>query len=145
MQNKSAWLMALLLTLVIVPSVASPTISVSAQNASVGDHFQVPQQTGTPGGKLIAVSDYKHDVSSPLRDVPPARIPPRPDHEANPPASTGIQHSDASDPVVQGSLAPLAMPAPALNFDGIPFPGVACNCAPQNKIVAIALWATQCA
>ena len=24
------------------------------------------------------------------------------------------------------------MPAPTLNFNGIPFPGVACNCAPPD-------------
>ena len=29
-------------------------------------------------------------------------------------------------------MAPLAMPTPSLNFDGIPFPGVGCNCAPPD-------------
>ena len=40
------------------------------------------------------------------------------------------------DPVVDkgsflGELAP-SIPAPILNFDGIPFPGVSCNCAPPD-------------
>ena len=34
--------------------------------------------------------------------------------------------------MVQNVLAPLAMPTPILNFDGIPFPGVGCNCAPPD-------------
>ena len=42
-------------------------------------------------------------------------------------------HVDAPDPVVDrtvlGILVPEVMPAPILNFDGIPFPGVGCNCA----------------
>ena len=45
-------------------------------------------------------------------------------------------HVDAPDPVVDhgllGLLVPDAMPATILNFDGIPFPGVACNCHPPD-------------
>jgi hypothetical protein len=48
----------------------------------------------------------------------------------NPPIPSG--HRDAPDPVVQQKLGPLAMPTPILSFDGIPFPGVACNCAPPD-------------
>ena len=36
------------------------------------------------------------------------------------------------DPVVQDFLAPEAMPATILNFNGIPFPGVSCSCAPPD-------------
>src|SRR6185503_10769785 len=51
-------------------------------------------------------------------------------------------HVDRPDPVIQSSFgnmsdllspnAPNAMPATILNFDGILFPGVACNCAPPD-------------
>ena len=52
-------------------------------------------------------------------------------------------HVDAPDPVVDhgllGLLVPDAMPATILNFDGIPFPGVACNCAPPDTNGAVGL------
>src|SRR4029434_5226720 len=48
---------------------------------------------------------------------------------------TGL-HKDAPDLVVQkgtllGQFAP-SIPAPILNFAGIPFPGVGCSCAPPD-------------
>jgi hypothetical protein len=84
-----------------------------------------------PGGVTVG-RDYKHDVSPPLRDIKPVVAPPRHEHEENinPHINTG--HRDQPDPVVQSSLSPAAMPSPILNFDGIPFPGVACNCAPPD-------------
>jgi hypothetical protein len=42
------------------------------------------------------------------------------------------QHQNAADPVVQDFAFPAAMPSPQLNFNGIGFPGVACNCAPPD-------------
>ena len=52
-------------------------------------------------------------------------------------------HVDAPDPVVDrsllGLLVPDAMPAPVLNFDGIPFPGVGCSCAPPDTNGAVGL------
>jgi hypothetical protein len=94
----------------------NPTLSASAQGAS----------------GVNVIRDYKHDMSPPLRDIQPPIIPPRPDHEEVAPHSTGIQHHNAPDTVVQSSLAAPAMPSTTLNFNGIPFPGVACNCAPPD-------------
>src|SRR4029453_6652289 len=42
------------------------------------------------------------------------------------------QHKDQPDTVVETTLADPAMPSPDLNFNGIPFPGVNCNCAPPD-------------
>src|SRR5258708_33520312 len=48
------------------------------------------------------------------------------------------KHKDSQDPVVQDKFNVLAilvtpnMPNPLLNFNGIGFPGVACNCAPPD-------------
>ena len=83
-------------------------------------------------GGVTVGRDYKHDVSPPLRDIKPVVMPPRHEHEANinPHVNTG--HTDQPDPVVQSSLSAVAMPSPILNFNGIPFPGVACNCAPPD-------------
>ena len=39
---------------------------------------------------------------------------------------------EADDPVVQSTMPTAEMPSPILNFDGIPFPGVVCNCAPPD-------------
>ncbi len=90
----------------------------------------------TKGGPaaVIVGQDSHHDTSPPLRDMPVIRYKPTgAAHEGpeNPRIPTGGR-KDAPDTVVQRIMAPLAMPAPILNFDGIPFPGVACNCAPPD-------------
>jgi hypothetical protein len=76
--------------------------------------------------------DYRHDVSPPLRDIKPVVVPPRHEHEANINPHINSAHQDQLDPVVQSSPFAAAMPSPLLNFNGIPFPGVACNCAPPD-------------
>src|SRR6266516_3653876 len=110
-------LSALILTLIFlaVGTKQNQTVPVSAQG---------------PGGVIVG-RDYKHDVSPPLRDIKPVITPPLHEHEANPNPPIG-RHTNQPDPVVQSSLAPAAMPSPILNFNGIPFPGVACNCAPPD-------------
>jgi len=90
----------------------------------------VPASAQGPGGVTVG-RDYKHDVSPPLRDIVPSHLPPLPEHQETVPGRVG-QHQDQADPVVQNFLAAAAMPATILNFDGIPFPGVACNCAPPD-------------
>ena len=91
---------------------------------------------------------YHNDVSPALRDLP-TLWPPKPpkDEEAreanlNPQLPLPL-HVDMPDPVIDhgllGPLVPEAMPAPILNFDGIPFPGVVCNCAPPDTNGAVGL------
>src|ERR1051325_3825056 len=84
---------------------------------------------------------YRNDVSPALRDLPQLLLsrPPsdEPSHEANPNPKLPIPlHVDEPDQVVDqsflGILIPDAMPATILNFDGIPYPGVACNCHPPD-------------
>ena len=91
-----------------------------------------------PSGLQVGVS-YHNDVSPPLREMPawnPADI--KQEHVANENPKIPIVHQDSADPVIQnrhasvfGFLAP-HVPSPILNFDGIPFPGVGCNCAPPD-------------
>lgn len=83
-----------------------------------------------PGGVTV-VRDYKHDVSPPVRSIQPLPLPQRPEREENAPMQVG-RHQDQVDPVVQNYLAAAAMPSTQLNFNGIPFPGVGCNCAPPD-------------
>ena len=77
------------------------------------------------------------DISKPVRDMEPWPNQRVQEHEAaeNPKINTGV-HKDAPDLVIQRGrlLAELApnIPEPILNFAGIPFPGVICNCAPPD-------------
>jgi len=89
--------------------------------------------TTTSKGGVIVGHDYKHDVSPPLRDIFPA--PPRSggeQQEALVPKRPPLLHRDAPDFATQIGAFPNAMPNPILNFNGIPFPGVNCNCAPPD-------------
>jgi dockerin type I repeat protein len=108
---------------------------------------QAPQEnSGIQFGR-----SYHNDVSPALRDLaafrPPTRLKQGEEKESreanlNPRLPLPL-HIDAPDPVVDhgllGLLIPDAMPATILNFDGIPFPGVACNCAPPDANDAVGL------
>src|SRR5262245_41077430 len=99
---------------------------------ALGTFEAMPASAQGPGGKVTVGHDYRHDVSPPLRDIKPPVAPPRHEHEANINPHINSAHQDQADPAVQTSLAPAAMPGTILNFNGIPFPGVACNCAPPD-------------
>src|SRR5713101_9588807 len=78
-----------------------------------------------------------NDTSPPLRDMKQAKVGANVEREANENPKLPNHHKDSADPVVQGAnsvsaFAGLNMPSPLLNFDGVPFPGVACNCAPPD-------------
>ena len=99
---------------------------VDAQTMSVVDQQSAPVRVG---------ASYHNDTSPPLRDIPPAPYVGKQQREANANPKIPHTHLDQPDPVVQNThlAAPgAAMPTPILNFDGIPFPGVACNCAPPD-------------
>src|SRR6266516_5853788 len=82
-------------------------------------------------GRVYVGHSYKNDVSPALREIPALPLKALPEREAAANPRIG-RHRNASDPVVQRTLAPASMPAPTLNFDGIPFPGAGCNCAPPD-------------
>ncbi|HKB66479.1 MAG TPA: fibronectin type III domain-containing protein [Pyrinomonadaceae bacterium] len=89
-------------------------------------------------GDITVVASYHNDTSIPLRDMKPQPVFSKGEHEANENPKIPHKHKDEADPVVQNffsdlrSFQTLNMPAPILNFNGIPFPGVACNCAPPD-------------
>ena len=128
-------------------SLALLLISAGASLALLGsglfaaaEEQQAPQEnSGIQFGQ-----SYHNDVSPALRDLP-AIWPPRPSKDTEDEAAREARmnpklplplHVDAPDPVVDhgllGLLVPEAMPAPILNFDGILYPGVACNCHPPD-------------
>ena len=109
------------------------------------------QGSGAKGGveiatkpTITAISSYKNDVSPALTDMPLWPVNFREsEHEANLNPLMLIDHVDMPDPVIQNArisaLALLApnIPAPINNFDGIPSPGVVCNCSPPDTNGAV--------
>src|SRR6266702_4239563 len=84
--------------------------------------------------KITSGVSVKNDVSPPLRNM--QQLPPKavPEHEANENPKLGLNriHPNYADKVIQSKASPNAMPTPIMNFDGIPFPGVSCNCSPPD-------------
>jgi hypothetical protein len=87
---------------------------------------------GAGAGGVITGKDYHHDTSPALRNIPIQPMKKQSEHESSPNWALALSHKNGVDTVVQKVLAPLAMPGTILNFDGIAFPGVACNCAPPD-------------
>jgi hypothetical protein len=86
---------------------------------------------------VIVGASTRNDTSPPLRDMKQAKMGGRADHEANENPKLPNNHIDSPDPVVQSAssvmaFAGLNVPSPILNFNGIGFPGVSCNCAPPD-------------
>jgi hypothetical protein len=104
--------------------VATSAASALAQRAAPGEE----------GSGLQVGTSYQNDTSLPLYYLPAwngENKGERREAAANPKVPN--HHVDSPDPVVQHTLAPIAqMPIPILNFDGIGFPGVGCNCAPPD-------------
>jgi hypothetical protein len=84
---------------------------------------------------VIAGASYHNDISPPLRDMEQLPLGPLGgEREANENPKLLSHHKDSSDEVVQSQHAIFSpsIPATTLSFDGIPFPGVSCNCAPPD-------------
>jgi hypothetical protein len=86
---------------------------------------------------ITVVASYHNDTSKPLREMKLQPALQKAEH-ADKNRKIPVRHTDSADPVVQdsfggaGNLMSLLMPSPILNFNGIGFPGVACNCAPPD-------------
>ena len=100
-----------------------------------------PQQAGT-GVKLSAPTangivvgtDYRHDVSAPLRDLPPLPFGfgTRKDEGNENRTIPLVGHKDAPDPVVQRVKGPLVMPTPIVSFEGIDVANGCGGCMPPD-------------
>jgi hypothetical protein len=86
----------------------------------------------------VVVHSSQNDVSAPLREMATWPLPPARGgaHEGPKNPKIGIIRASGSRPdtVVQNRLVNnlLGGIIPGLNFDGIPYPGVNCNCAPPD-------------
>jgi hypothetical protein len=81
---------------------------------------------------VIVGHAVSHFRTGPLRSLRPAPFHLRSEHEATANPLLASKALRAKDPVVQDRPARPNMPAPSHNFDGIAYPGVACNCAPPD-------------
>jgi len=86
------------------------------------------------GGNGITVGySYRNDRSPALRKMHATPVKPGAKHVAKPETERLFKpHANARDTVVQSTKGPANMPSPILNFDGIPYPGVVCFCAPPD-------------
>jgi hypothetical protein len=87
---------------------------------------------GAAGKHAIVGHSYHNDTSRPLREMRASPLASGREMEASPNPRAVSLHKDVRDTVVQSQPSLPNMPAPGLNFNGIPFPGVACNCAPPD-------------
>src|SRR5213594_2306680 len=100
------------------------------------------QGAGNAGANSVQVgASYHNDVSPPLREMPAwseSDLRRGGEREANENPKVPYRHIDSFDPVVQNShvagfgFPGVNIPVPIRTFDGIPFPGVGCNCAPPD-------------
>src|SRR5437868_3545154 len=75
---------------------------------------------------------YKNDVSRRLSRIPVVSYRQLPERETSPNPVTGRSHRDAPDAARQTETFASNMPASILNFDGVGYPGVSCNCFPPD-------------
>jgi len=143
-------LIGVLLSLAVFGVITSQT---SAKGRSADE--QASQQAGQPqfvtlladadrspmkDGDVIVGRSYKNDETIPLRDMKPEpfTMKDRDRDAAENPRVPHAPHTDVPDEALQdkmvseNSLIAPMIPSPTLSFDGIPFPGVGCNCAPPD-------------
>ncbi len=86
-----------------------------------------------PSDEVVTGTSYRNDTSPPLRDMEPLPFGFDGDREANENPKVRSGHVDRPDEVVQDQhVRTPNMPGTTLNFDGIVYPGVGCNCAPPD-------------
>src|SRR5689334_24639294 len=115
--------------------IAVPRI-IEASKSSPGDNAQLDSSVANPfqGKKqdITVGESIRNDTSIPVREMKQQPVF-KPKKEANANPKVAHFHKDANDPVVQKQLGETElslpnMPGTSQNFNGIAFPGVACNC-----------------
>jgi uncharacterized repeat protein (TIGR01451 family) len=94
---------------------------------------RAPAPAPGSGKRVIVGHSYKNDSSRPVRSLPRSARPVRGFHtEVSPNPKPASRHRNALDAVRQSTRFAPNMPSTTLDFDGIAFPGVGCNCAPPD-------------
>jgi hypothetical protein len=123
---------ALLATVVLV----LPRI-IEAKRLWADNNSYTLQVGQNPRSEVTVGRSVHNDTSRPLREMPQLPLEFKPEREANENPRIGHPHKDVPDEAAQrfpflNTVSSATMPTALLNFDGIPFPGVACNCAPPD-------------
>ena len=108
----------------------SPAEGTSPSNSVINTPIQGRKQPMTVGQSI------RNDTSLPAREMKQQPVF-KPKKEANLNPKVAHFHKDAPDRVVQKSMSvtdliEANMPSTLQNFNGMQFPGVACNCAPPD-------------
>src|SRR5882672_4593188 len=141
---RARWIVILTATLLLTLLIMLPRIS-EAKRFKWADTENTLSANPLPNnnpiqdqkGDITVVASYHNDTSIPLSKMKPQPVLPKAEH-ANENPKIPNKHKDSPDTVVQDkfsdlkSLLAVNMPSPLLNFNGIGFPGVACNCAPPD-------------
>ena len=102
-------------------------------SARAANPIAIAASHASAGSKVIVGHSVKNDTSPALRSMPPIPLTPSREHqEVRNPFIPNGKSSVGPDRALQTRHFPNSMPNPILNFDGIPFPGVTCNCAPPD-------------
>jgi len=128
---------ALVLVLSLGSSVGASVVPASASSARSGSDAAAgtTASTSRPGlsaGKVEVGHSSSNDVSPRLSTIAPLVVTPGPNRQAVASPQIGHDRTARHDSVVQTNLSAPKMPSTGLNFDGIGFPGVNCNCAPPD-------------
>ncbi len=114
------------------PAANGPVGAAPSTYLAEGIWAEKAQEKILPNGVRV-VQETKHDVSPPLRDIPPAAPQAKGEGEANENDNPfPVPEGNVKDTVVQRSFGPLVMPTPILVFEGIGFPQSTCSCAPPD-------------
>src|SRR2546429_2767403 len=145
MKTRQRWLMVITAVLLLTTVIVLPRIIGAMQFKGSPEKSlavaPVPMLNMSQDKKsnVIVGASVHNDTSPPLRDMKQEKVGKKVEHEANenPKVPASLKHKDSADAAVQSAssvaaFAGLNMPSPLLNFDGIGFPGVACNCAPPD-------------
>jgi Divergent InlB B-repeat domain/PASTA domain/Domain of unknown function DUF11 len=117
--------------LLVEASVVLASPAATSRHAHRAPMPEAPVGAGQ-SSRVIIRHSVRNDVSPALRTIPAVPFGSRPEREGNRNPIIASRHRDATDTVVQSTLARPNMPSPTLNFDGVSFPGFNCFCAPPD-------------
>jgi hypothetical protein len=120
---------------VVLPQMIEAKRNVGSLNSSLAPAVVTPVQANRQN--IFHGASVRNDTSIPLREMKQQPIDFGPAREAAVNPKIRHFHEDKPDKNVQTQLTgpdfvTPNMPGTVQNFDGIPFPGVACNCAPPD-------------
>ena len=140
-RNKLVVLGAVVLFLMAL-SILPRIIEAKWSNAAAAAANATPVSAAPAQGRkqeVVSGISIRNDTSIPMREMKQKPYDGGPKREANTNPKISHFHKDAPDRVVQTTITAdeftaANMPTVDQNFNGIPFPGVTCNCAPPDTV-----------